>query len=48
MNKISEWTGKWDEKMEKEISEAAEAELRFNEAEKSSRSGSGNGDYEKK
>ena len=27
MNKISEWTGTWDEKMEKEISEAAEAEL---------------------
>ena len=34
MNKISEWTGKWDEKMEKEIAEAAEAELKFNEAEK--------------
>lgn len=34
MNKISEWTGTWDEKMEKEIAEAAEAELRFNEAEK--------------
>ncbi|MCZ2259109.1 hypothetical protein [Sporosarcina sp. G11-34] len=34
MNKISEWTGKWDEKMEKEISEAAGAELKFNEAEK--------------
>ncbi|MER2089574.1 MAG: hypothetical protein ABS920_07540 [Sporosarcina sp.] len=34
MNKISEWTGKWDEKMEKEIAEAMEAELHFNEAEK--------------
>ncbi|MBO0589315.1 hypothetical protein [Sporosarcina sp. E16_8] len=34
MNKISEWTGKWDEKMEKEILEAAEAELYYNEAEK--------------
>lgn len=34
MNKISEWTGKWDEKMEKEISEAADAELHYNEAEK--------------
>ena len=34
MNKISEWTGKWDEKMEKEIAEAAEAELKYNEAEK--------------
>lgn len=34
MNKISEWTGTRDEKMEKEIAEAAEAELRFNEAEK--------------
>ncbi|WP_153731104.1 hypothetical protein [Sporosarcina obsidiansis] len=32
--KISEWTGKWDEKMKKEIEEAAEAELKFNEAEK--------------
>lgn len=34
MNKIKEWTGKWDEQMEKEIAEAAEAELQFNEAEK--------------
>ena len=34
MNKISEWTGKWDEKMEKEIAEVAEAELSYNEAEK--------------
>ena len=34
MNKINEWTGKWDEKMEKEIAEAAEAELNYNEAEK--------------
>jgi len=33
-NKIKEWTGKWDEQMEKEIAEAAEAELKFNEAEK--------------
>ncbi|AXI00513.1 hypothetical protein DV702_12760 [Sporosarcina sp. PTS2304] len=32
--KISEWTGTWDEKMRKEIEEAAEAELAFNEAEK--------------
>ncbi len=34
MNKIKEWTGKWDEQMEKEIAEAAEAELRYNESEK--------------
>lgn len=34
MNKINEWTGKWDEKMTKEITEAAEAELKHNEAEK--------------
>ncbi len=34
MNKIKEWTGKWDEQMEKEIAEAAEAELKFNEVEK--------------
>lgn len=33
-NKISEWTGTWDEKMKKEIEEAAQAELKFNEAEK--------------
>ena len=33
-NKIKEWTGKWDEQMEKEIAEAAEAELKFNDAEK--------------
>ena len=34
MNKINEWTGKWDEKMSKEIAEVAEAELNYNEAEK--------------
>ncbi|MBS4196795.1 hypothetical protein [Lederbergia citri] len=34
MNKIKSWTGKWDEQMEKELSEAAEAELKYNEAEK--------------
>ena len=34
LNKISEWTGKWDEKMQKEIEEAADAELKYNEAEK--------------
>ena len=34
MNKINEWTGKWDEKMTQEIAEAAEAELNYNEAEK--------------
>ena len=34
MNKINEWTGKLDEQMEKEIAEVAEAELRYNEAEK--------------
>lgn len=34
INKINEWTGKWDEKMEKEMAEAAEAELKYNEAEK--------------
>lgn len=34
MNKIKEWTGTWDEQMEKEIAEAAEAELKFNEVEK--------------
>ncbi|MCG7343448.1 hypothetical protein MHZ92_04850 [Sporosarcina sp. ACRSL] len=34
MNKIKEWTGKWDEQMEKEINEVAEAELKYNEAEK--------------
>lgn len=34
MNKINEWTGKWDERMEKEIAEAAEAEILYNEAEK--------------
>ncbi|ARF17374.1 hypothetical protein [Sporosarcina ureae] len=33
-NKISEWTGRWDEKMKKEIEEAAEAELKYNETEK--------------
>jgi chromosome segregation ATPase len=33
-NKIKEWTGKWDEQMEKEINEVAEAELKYNEAEK--------------
>lgn len=34
MNKINEWTGKWDVQMEKEIAEVAEAELLYNEAEK--------------
>lgn len=34
MNKINEWTGKWDEQMAKEIAEVAEAELRYNEVEK--------------
>lgn len=34
INKINEWTGKWDEKMDKEIAEAAEAELSYNESEK--------------
>lgn len=34
INKINEWTGKWDERMEKEIAEAAEAEVLYNEAEK--------------
>ncbi|MFD1928773.1 hypothetical protein ACFSFY_12090 [Sporosarcina siberiensis] len=34
MNKISEWRGTWDERMGKEIAEAAEAELLYNEAEK--------------
>lgn len=34
MNKINEWTGKWDEQMEKELAEVAEAELQYNEAEK--------------
>lgn len=33
-NKIKEWTGKWDEQMEREINEVAEAELKYNEAEK--------------
>lgn len=33
-NKIKAWTGKWDEQMEKEMAEAAEAELQYNEAEK--------------
>ena len=33
-NKIKEWTGKWDEQMEKEIAEAAEAEMKYNDAEK--------------
>ena len=33
-NKIKEWTGKWDEQMEKEINEVAEAELKYNEAAK--------------
>lgn len=32
LNKVKEWTGKWDEEMEKEIAEVAEAELRYNEA----------------
>ncbi|MBS4201863.1 hypothetical protein KHA93_19855 [Bacillus sp. FJAT-49732] len=34
INKIKTWTGKWDEEMEKEMAEAAEAELKYNEAEK--------------
>lgn len=34
INKINEWTGKWDEQMAKEIAEVGEAELRYNEAEK--------------
>lgn len=33
-NKIKEWTGKWDEQMEKEMAEVAEAEFSYNEAEK--------------
>lgn len=33
-NKLKEWTGKWDAQMEKEINEVAEAELKYNEAEK--------------
>lgn len=33
-NKISEWTGTWDDKMKKEVEEAAEVELNFNEAAK--------------
>lgn len=33
-NKISEWTGTWDVKMKKEVEEAAEGELNFNEAAK--------------
>lgn len=34
INKINQWTGKWDEQMEKEMAEAVEAELKYNEAEK--------------
>lgn len=34
MNKINKWTGKWDVQMEREMAEVAEAELRYNEAEK--------------
>lgn len=34
MNKIKEWTGKWDEQMEKEMAEVAEVELQYTEAEK--------------
>lgn len=34
INKIKEWTGKWDEQMEKEMAEVAEVELQYNEAEK--------------
>ncbi|MEK3889077.1 hypothetical protein [Bacillus sp. FSL K6-3431] len=34
VNKINAWTGKWDEKMEKEMAEAMESELKFNEAQK--------------
>ncbi|WP_158233781.1 hypothetical protein [Sporosarcina sp. P3] len=32
--KISEWTGRWDEKMKREIEEAAKTELKYDEAEK--------------
>lgn len=31
---FSEWTGSWDEKMKKELEEAAEAEMKYNEAKK--------------
>lgn len=34
INKIKEWTGKWDEQMEKEMAEVAEVELQYNEAAK--------------
>lgn len=34
VNKFKEWTGKWDEQMEKEIAEVAKVELKYNEAEK--------------
>ncbi|REB07984.1 hypothetical protein DVB69_08370 [Sporosarcina sp. BI001-red] len=34
LNKLKELTGKWDQQMEKEIAEAAEAEIAFNEAQK--------------
>ncbi|MFD1205095.1 MULTISPECIES: hypothetical protein [Sporosarcina] len=33
-NKLKEWTGKWDAEMEREINEVTEAELKYNEAEK--------------
>ncbi|WP_062107245.1 hypothetical protein [Bacillus niameyensis] len=33
-NKINQWTGKWDELMDKEMTEAMEAELKYNEADK--------------
>lgn len=33
-NKMNQWTGKWDEQMDKEMAEAIEAELKYNEAEK--------------
>lgn len=33
-NKLKEWTGKWDEQMEREINEVAEVELKYNEAAK--------------
>ncbi|GKV70456.1 hypothetical protein NCCP2716_29540 [Sporosarcina sp. NCCP-2716] len=34
LNKVKEWTGSLDQKMEKEIAEAAAAEVAFNESEK--------------
>lgn len=34
MNKLKEWTGSWDQQMEKEIAEAATVEVAFNESQK--------------